>query len=68
MYDNDEMAYLTKMVKDARERVSALTADEIKRYAEIIRYENRLSVLNRPSELTPEQIKEQLDTMKQMKK
>ena len=68
VYDNDEMAYLTKMVKDARERVSALTADEIKRYAEIIRYENRLSVLNRPSELTPEQIKEQLDTMKQMKK
>lgn len=68
VYDNDEMAYLTKMVKDARERVSALTVDEIKRYAEIIRYENQMSVLSSPSELTPEQIKEQLDAMKQMKK
>lgn len=67
-YDIDEMAYITKMVRDARERVSALTEDEIKRYAEIIRYENRLSVLDKPSELTPEQIREQLNAMKHMKK
>ncbi len=67
-YDIDEMAYITKMVRDARERVSALTETEVKRYAEIIRYEHRLSALDKPSELTPEQIKEQLEAMKHMKK
>ncbi len=67
-YDIDEMAYITKMVRDARERVSALTEAEVKRYAEIIRYEHRLSALDKPSELTPEQIKEQLEAMKHMKK
>lgn len=67
-YDIDEMAYITKMVRDARERVSALTEAEVKRYAEIIRYENRLSALDNPTELTPEQIKQQLESMKHMKK
>lgn len=68
MYDVDEMAYITKMVREARERVSSLTVEEVKRYADIIRYEHRLSALNSPSELTPEQIQEQLKAMKQMKK
>ncbi len=67
-YDVDEMAYITKMVRDARERVSALTEAEVKRYAEIIRYEHRLSVLNEPSALTPEEIQKQLEAMKHMKK
>ena len=67
-YDIDEMAYITKMVRDARERVSALTEAEVKRYAEIIRYEYRLSALDNPAELTPEQIKQQLESMKHMKK
>ncbi len=67
-YDIDEMAYITKMVRDARERVSALTEAEVKRYAEIIRYEHRLSALDKPSELTPEEIREQLNAMKHMKK
>lgn len=67
-YDIDEMAYITKMVRDARERVSALTEAEVKRYAEIIRYEYRLSALDNPTELTPEQIKQQLESMKHMKK
>ena len=67
-YDVDEMAYITKMVRDARERVSALTEAEVKRYAEIIRYEYRLSALDNPAELTPEQIKQQLESMKHMKK
>ncbi len=68
VYDVDEMAYIAKMVREARERVSSLTVEEVKRYAEIIRYEHRLSVLTSPSELTPEQIQEQLTAMKQMKK
>ncbi|MBQ9862204.1 MAG: DNA primase [Clostridia bacterium] len=67
-YEPDEMAYITKMVRDAREHVSSLTVDEAKRYVSVIKSENQLAALGRPSELTPEQIQEKLNAMKQMKK
>ncbi len=66
-YNAEEMAYISKMVKDSRERVSSLSLDEAKRYAEVIKREHRLRELQDPSELTPEQIREKLMTMKQMK-
>jgi len=66
-YEPDEMAYITKMVRDARERVSSLTVDEAKRYAAVIKSEHQLAALRQPSELTPEQIQEKLNVMKQMK-
>lgn len=67
-YNNDEMAYISKMVREARERVSALTVEEAKRYVEIIKSEHHLRDLQNPADLTPEQIQEKLKTMKEMKK
>ena len=68
LYEPEEMAYITKMVRDARERVSSHTVDEAKRYVSIIRSEHHLAALNEPSSLTPEQIQEKLNAMKHMKK
>ncbi len=67
-YEPDEMAYITKMVRDAREHVSSLNVEEAKRYVSVIKSENQLAALRQPSELTPEQIQEKLNAMKQMKK
>lgn len=67
-YDPDEMAYITKMVRDAREHISSLTIEEAKRYVSVIKSEQQLAALRQPSELTPEQIQEKLNAMKQMKK
>lgn len=68
LYDPDEMAYITKMVREAREHVSSLTIEEAKRYVSVIKSEHQLAALRQPSELTPEQIQEKLNAMKQMKK
>ncbi len=68
LYDPDEMAYITKMVRDAREHISSLTVEEAKRYVSVIKSEHQLAALKQPSELTPEQIQEKLNAMKQMKK
>ena len=61
MYEPEEMAYITKMVKDARERVSSHTVDEAKRYVSVIKSEGHLAPLSDPSSLTPEQIQEKLN-------
>ncbi len=66
-FNNEEMAYISKMVRESRERVSSLVLEEAKRYAEIIKREHQLHDLHDPSQLTPEQIQEKLKTMKQMK-
>ncbi len=66
-YEPDEMAYITKMVRDAREQISSLNLEEAKRYASVIKSEHQLAALRQPSELTPEQIQEKLNAMKQMK-
>lgn len=66
-YNAEEMAYISKMVKDARERVTSLSPEEAKRYVKVILHEHQLHDLQNPSDLTPEQIQEKLKTMKQMK-
>ncbi len=68
VYEPEEMAYITKMVRDARERVSSHTVEEAKRYVSVIKSEHQLSALREPSSLTPEQIQEKLNAMKHMKK
>ncbi len=68
VYEPEEMAYITKMVRDARERASSHTVDEAKRYVAVIKNEHHLSALSEPSSLTPEQIQEKLNAMKHMKK
>ncbi len=67
LYDPDEMAYITKMVRDAREHISSLTVEEAKRYVAVIKSEHQLAALQKPEDLTPEQIQEKLKAMKQMK-
>ncbi|MBR2338833.1 MAG: DNA primase [Clostridia bacterium] len=66
-FNTEEMAYISKMVRESRERVSSLVPEEAKRYACIIKRENQLHALRDPSGLTPEQIQEKLKTMKEMK-
>ncbi len=66
-YNAEEMAYISKMVKDARERITSLSPEEAKRYVRVILHEHQLRDLQNPSNLTPEQIQEKLKTMKQMK-
>ena len=66
-YEAEEMAYISKMVKDSRERVSSLTLDQARRYVQVIQHEHELRGLQNPEDLTPEQIQEKLKTMKQMK-
>ncbi len=67
-YNTDEMAYISKMVREARERVASLTVEEAKRYVEIIKHEYQMQDLQNPANLTPEQIQEKLKAMKEMKK
>lgn len=67
-YDLDEMAYITKMVRESREHVSSHTVDEAKRYVSVIKSEHQLAALKAPLDLTPEQIQEKLNAMKHMKK
>lgn len=67
-YDEAEMAYITKMVKDARERGVAHATEDMGRYIEIIQSEHRLKTLKNPSELSPEEIQKMLDTMKKTKR
>ena len=67
LYEPDEMAYITKMVRDVREHISSLTVEEAKRYVSVIKSEHHLAALRTPEDLTPEQIQEKLKAMKQMK-
>ena len=66
-YNTEEMAYISKMVKDARDHVTSLTLEQAKRYVQVIKHEHQLRDLQNPQDLTPEQIQEKLKTMKQMK-
>ena len=67
-YDADEMAYISRMVKDARERVASLSLEEAKRLTDVIKREKHLQALSDPADLTPEQIQEKLKAMKELKK
>ncbi|MBR7092482.1 MAG: DNA primase [Clostridia bacterium] len=57
-YDEAQMAYITSMLQAARDRVNSL--EEADRYIAVLRQEQAASLLARPEELTPEQIREQL--------
>lgn len=67
-YDTDEMAYIAKMMREARERVSSLTVEEARRYVGVIRSERQMLDLRAPAELTPEQIRDKLKALKDMRR
>ena len=66
--DAEGMGYVSRIIRDARERAGAEPWAEFKRYAGIIREEKQLLGLDSPSELTPEQIQEKLRQMRERKK
>ncbi len=66
--DAEGMGYVSRMIRDARERAGSEPWAEFKRYAGIIREEKQLLGLDSPSELTPEQIQEKLRQMRERKK
>ncbi len=66
-YEPDEMSYVTKMLKNAREHGIAWTADDALQFASVIKREHQLSALKDPSEMTPEEIQKKLEILKKMK-
>lgn len=67
LYDPDEMAYISGMLREAREHGATLTEEDARHYIAIIQEEHQLLVLKEPTELTPEQIQEKLEIMRKMK-
>ncbi len=66
-YEPDEMAYITRMLRESREHGGTLSADDAVYYVGILKKEHQLSVLKEPTDLTPEQIQEKLALMREMK-
>ncbi len=66
-YDPDEMAYITAMLRDSRERGTSLTVEDAVQYAGVIKKEHQLLALKEPTALTPEEIQEKLKLMRDMK-
>ncbi len=64
-YDEDGMAYITRMVRDAKER--AVTPEEAAGYAAIIRQEHALRGLADPAAVADDDIQKMLDTLRQQK-
>lgn len=67
-YNTEEMSYISKMMQDARARSKSPSVEEAKQYVQVIKREHQLHGLNDPTSLTPEEIQQKLQTMKQMKK
>lgn len=67
-YNTEEMSYISKMMQDARARSKSPSVEEAKQYVQVIKREHQLRGLNDPTSLTPEEIQQKLQTMKQMKK
>ncbi len=65
-YDQDGMAYITKMVRDMGERV--VTPEEVARFASIIREEHSLRHIQNPTEASDEDIQQMLATLRARKK
>lgn len=65
-YSEEEMAYISRMVRDARERGGSL--EEANHYAEIIREEYTLRGLANPADLPDEDIQNVLAAMRDLKK
>ncbi len=62
-YDEAGMAYISRMVKDAKERV----AEDIGNYIAIIREEHALKDMANPSEASDESIQKMLETLRKRK-
>ncbi len=63
-YTDDEMAYITRMVKDAKERV----AEDISTAVAIIREEHALKDMVNPGDASDESIQKMLETLRARKK
>ena len=66
-YDPDDMAYITGMLRDSRERGTTLSSDDAVYYAGVIKKEHQLLSLKEPTTLTAEEIQEKLKQMREMK-
>ena len=64
-YDGDGMGYISRMIRDARERVNSL--EEAGRYAGVIEEEFRLQSLNDPRGMSDEKISEVLEALRKAK-
>lgn len=65
-YNADEMAYISRMVKDAGERVHTL--EEAQKYIQILRKEYSLKDLSDPVSIEPDRIRDMLAAMREQKK
>ena len=65
-YDAEEMAYISRMVRDARERGNS--PEEVKRCIEVIRSEYDLQKLHTPTEMSDQDIRQMLQKMRDLKK
>ena len=65
-YDQDGMAYITRMVQEAKERT--VSTDEVARFAGIIREEHSLRHMKNPNEASDEDIQQMLETLRARKK
>ena len=64
-YAGDGMGYISRMIRDARERVNSL--EEAGRYARVIEEEFRLQSLNDPRGMSDEKISEVLEALRKAK-
>lgn len=65
-YDEDQMAYISHMVQNARE--SAHTVEQADQYASVILSEHAMMGLKDPAQLPDDKIKEMLAVMREQKK
>ncbi len=66
-YEPEEMAYITGMLRESRERGTSLSKEDALYYVGVIKKEHQLSALKQPVDLTPEQIQQKLKVMREMK-
>lgn len=67
-YDEEGMAYIARMVREVRERVSSMSIEEAYRFAQVIHSEHELLGLEHPEELTPEELQRKLMELRQIKR
>ena len=65
-YDPAAMGYITRMVRDAQER--AVTAEDVRQYAAIIREENAMRALSDPEQTSDEALRQMMETLRARKK
>mgnify|MGYP000848137066 FL=1 len=65
-YEDDEMAYITRMVHNARDRTH--TPEQAIEYIDVIQNEHSLLALSDPEQLPDDKIREMLAAMRAQKK